>query len=104
MPQWDTNESIRIYEVLNPSTLLEARDRLVAMFAGRSEDDDITFEISASGGRIWFADNAVMWQTKDAASLARTPSEAEIQARAFIGGVNTAVQNDRNLAEVGIDR
>lgn len=90
--------------MLDPSALLEARDRLAPVFAGRPEDDDILFDLSQDGSRIRFADDARMWHTTDPARLPKSPLEAEIAGRAFIGRVNTAIQNDRSLAGVGITR
>jgi hypothetical protein len=97
-------ESIRIYRVLDAVSLIDARDRLAAIFAGRAEDAKVTFSISPDASRIWFSDARILWQTNNTATLPANPRAAEIAALAYMGRVNSAIQGDRDLAAAGIDR
>jgi hypothetical protein len=90
--------------ILDAQPLADARDRLAIMFAGRPEDAAVSFSISEDGGRIWFSDANILWQTRTPATLPANPQAAEIAARAFMGRINSAVQGDRALAAAGIDR
>jgi hypothetical protein len=96
------SESVRIYRVLDPSSILAARDRLAAIFAQRAPDDRVTFSVSPDGSRLWFNDARTIWQTGDPTLLPVTPQAAEIAARSYMGLVNAAVQRDRELSAAGI--
>jgi hypothetical protein len=97
-------ENVRVYRTFDGTAIAAARDRLANTFAGRPPDDDITFVVSGDGGRIWFEDNSVLWQTSNPALLPQIGTAAEMAARVFIGRINSAVQNDKALVSAGINR